>query len=281
MDVAQRLRAPGVDFMNADFGVIRSVPLSCRYQSVELLTATYRRHVFAKHAHETLALGVITEGCGSFWCRGVTHEARTGQVVLIPPGETHTGGSAGGDPLGYSMLYIPARGAQLYAAPPVLTDPALATALRVFTARVRRTDDPLSIESALAHALALLGRLSSGASRQRRHREPLAIRRVRAYIDEHCGDAIRLSDLALVADLNPEYLSRAFHGAVGLPPHAYLVQARVQKAKSLLAAGEPPATAAAAVGFVDQSHLTRHFKRHVGTTPARYQKYTRHASAPT
>ena len=60
--------------------------------------------------------------------------------------------------------------------------------------------------------------------------------------------------------------------AHGLPPHAYLLQLRLGHAKRLLAAGEAPAAVAAAVGFVDQSHLSRRFKGAFGITPGQYAR---------
>ncbi len=63
---------------------------------------------------------------------------------------------------------------------------------------------------------------------------------------------------------------RVFCKQVGLPPHAYLVQTRVARAKVLLSMRLPIAQVAADTGFTDQSHLNRHFKRIVGVTPRQY-----------
>lgn len=65
---------------------------------------------------------------------------------------------------------------------------------------------------------------------------------------------------------------RAFKRDHGLPPHAYRLHMRVGLAQRLLRAGDKPAQVALACGFVDQSHLTRSFKRIVGLTPSRYQR---------
>src|SRR5690606_41927249 len=60
--------------------------------------------------------------------------------------------------------------------------------------------------------------------------------------------------------------------ATGLPPHAYLNSVRIRQARRLLRAGVRPAEVAAEVGFTDQAHLSRHFKRVVGVPPAAYQR---------
>jgi AraC-like DNA-binding protein len=81
-----------------------------------------------------------------------------------------------------------------------------------------------------------------------------------------------LDELAAVAGATPFALLRAFQRAYGLPPHAYLVQLRVRRARELLERGVPPAVAAVSAGFCDQSHLSRHFRRIVGATPGLYQR---------
>jgi transcriptional regulator GlxA family with amidase domain len=55
-----------------------------------------------------------------------------------------------------------------------------------------------------------------------------------------------------------------------MPPHRYLLAQRILRARRLLEAGEPIAAVAAATGFVDQSHLHRHFRRGLDVTPAQY-----------
>jgi transcriptional regulator GlxA family with amidase domain len=78
--------------------------------------------------------------------------------------------------------------------------------------------------------------------------------------------------MAKAADISPFHLTRVFKKALGMSPHQYLTEVRVHSAHALLAAGgERPSLAevASAVGFSDQSHLTRQFKRILGTTPKR------------
>jgi len=81
-----------------------------------------------------------------------------------------------------------------------------------------------------------------------------------------------LDDLARATGVDRFRLSRAFKAAFGLAPHAYLVQLRLAKARRLLAAGQPPALVAMSLGFADQSHMGRWFRRAYGLTPARYRR---------
>ena len=104
---------------------------------------------------------------------------------------------------------------------------------------------------------------------------PEGERAVRAALDvlhERLVDPPTLEDLARVVGARPFPLLRAFKEATGLPPHAYLNSLRVRRARHLLRSGVRPARVAAEVGFTDQAHLSRHFKRVVGVPPAAYQR---------
>lgn len=72
-------------------------------------------------------------------------------------------------------------------------------------------------------------------------------------------------------DLSRYQLLRAFRTTMGVPPYAWLAQHRVHRARALLDAGLRPAEVAPLVGFADQAHLTRWFRRVLGVTPAAYR----------
>ena len=98
-----------------------------------------------------------------------------------------------------------------------------------------------------------------------------AVRAAVEHIGHHHERRIRLVDLAVIAAQTPFQLIRAFRREVGTTPHAYLVRVRVLAGTLRLAAGEPISSIATGVGFVDQAHFTRHFKRIHGTTPRVYR----------
>jgi AraC-like DNA-binding protein len=97
------------------------------------------------------------------------------------------------------------------------------------------------------------------------------VRRVREYLEGHYAESVPLPDLAQQVGVTASYLIRLFRLQVGLPPHAYQARIRVNRAQALLRQGVRPADVATETGYADQSHLTRHFRRVVGVTPARYQ----------
>jgi AraC-like DNA-binding protein len=128
-------------------------------------------------------------------------------------------------------------------------------------------EDRFSLEVALAEAVQALV-----ATRDARSDPSRPVRRALAFIRERLEESISLEELATHVGLDKFHLCRAFRAQVGLPPHAYLTHLRVARAKDLLHRGVRPSELAPLVGFYDQAQLTRHFRRLVGTTPARYGK---------
>jgi AraC-like DNA-binding protein len=99
-----------------------------------------------------------------------------------------------------------------------------------------------------------------------------AAERLRECLHDDCSSNLDLSTLAAQTGLSRFQALRAFKRHYGLPPHAYQLRVRVGIAQRSLREGRQPARVAAECGFVDQSHMTRHFKRLVGVTPAQYQR---------
>jgi len=96
--------------------------------------------------------------------------------------------------------------------------------------------------------------------------------RARTVLEERMADPPPLKQLATDLGTSPFALLRAFREAYGMPPHTWLTDARVRRARHLLDSGSAPAEAAVAVGFTDQPHLNRHFTRIVGVPPGAYQR---------
>jgi AraC-like DNA-binding protein len=98
-----------------------------------------------------------------------------------------------------------------------------------------------------------------------------AVRRAREFLLDHVGDEVRLDALAAVSGLHPHYLIQAFRRVFGIAPHQFQLQLRIQRATTELILNDSIAEIAYRLGFADQSHFSRVFKRFVGVTPARYR----------
>jgi AraC-like DNA-binding protein len=105
------------------------------------------------------------------------------------------------------------------------------------------------------------------------------LRRVTDHIREHLDHALTLAELGAVAYMSPYHFARLFHRTTGLPPHRFVVRARIDHAATLLAAPEPPiARISQLVGFRTPSHFTTVFRRLMGVTPSEYR--ARHLDLP-
>ena len=124
--------------------------------------------------------------------------------------------------------------------------------------------DRLSLEVALAEAVSAFALLGVAPDLTR------PVRRAMEYLRERLAESLTLDELSEYAGLDKFHLCRAFRAQIGLPPHAYLTHLRVQRAKELLKHGVRASELAPQVGLYDQSQLTRHFRRIVGTTPGRF-----------
>ncbi|MBD0417915.1 AraC family transcriptional regulator [Streptomyces sp. TRM S81-3] len=247
---------------------------------LDLLTARFDRHVYAPHAHDEYTVGVTIGGLEVIAYRGGRIHSGPGSIVVLEPGEMHTGGPAAPEGYAYRALYAdPALltdgnlGGLPHFREPVLDDPELAHALRAAHTDLTHCPDPLEAESRLPWLLTALARRHSTA-RAADDTVPGADRLARVVRDRLADELLAppsLASLATDLGLSRYQLLRAFRTTMGIPPYAWLAQYRVTRARRLLEAGLRPAEVASLVGFADQAHLTRWFRRVLGVTPAAYR----------
>jgi AraC family transcriptional regulator len=102
---------------------------------------------------------------------------------------------------------------------------------------------------------------------------PWQLRRAMDFMRADLSGNISLEQLASVCELSANYFARAFKKCTGVPPHRWLIEMRLEKAKDLLLNTKTPlAEVAVACGFADQSHLTKTFRRATGNTPAEWRR---------
>jgi AraC family transcriptional regulator len=110
-----------------------------------------------------------------------------------------------------------------------------------------------------------------------RHRlDDARLRRVLAYIEDHLAEDITVTDLANVACLSIFHFTRAFAATMGVPPHRYVSQRRLESAKVMIATGRASLREIALDSrFSSESSFTRAFRRTMGMTPAAYRRTLR------
>lgn len=241
----------------------------------------------ALHAHDTYQVCLSLDFPGEYRYWGSRHPVPVGSLSIIHPGEVHAARDLADRQRSttFRLLYAAPRLLQEAAATisdrpatapffaePVIRDHDLAARFRRFheatAAPTTRLDPDTRLLSLLTGLLVRHADTRFGLPWIGRERHAVSL--VRDYLEAHYADDPSLEQLARLANLSPFHLARAFRAEFGLPPHAYLIGVRTSRAKELLVSGLPVARVAAATGFFDQSHLTRHFKRLVGVPPGRY-----------
>ncbi len=255
---------------------------------IETIRAHFEGHAYDPHFHDSYLIGFTEQGVQQFHCRKALHSSTPGQVFLLEPGELHDGHAPARGGFTYSMLYLdphwlerelrglfedapgdcqPAFAKTLASEPELLA--VIAEAFQALQSRDLRIVRQAALDALLAKLarhLAWRPRLDSDP------RMPLVALRARDYLHAHMEQDLGLDELAWASGVDRFRLSRAFKAAFGITPHAYLVQLRLARARQLLASGQPPARVAMTLGFADQSHMGRWFRRAYGLTPAHYRR---------
>jgi AraC-like DNA-binding protein len=251
----------------------------------DVLHARFVRHAYSRHTHDEYVVGIIETGVQRLDLERDVHYSPAGSIVLINPGESHTGGPGVPDGYVYRTFYPSESLIRTVAAElgttsailpsfrkPVIADQYLYDVLFAFNRSLADPASALEQETHLRHAISLLvSRYTEpGSSKWPLEGAAPAIRRARQYLEESYPCDVSLSDLARACGSSPFHLARAFTAQFGLPPHAYLNNLRVMHAKRMIRSGARLVEVAYAVGYCDQSHLNRRFKKIVGVTPSQY-----------
>lgn len=254
---------------------------------IESVHAHFYGHAYDPHDHDEMLVGVTQKGLQRFNCHRTLHTSSPGRVILIEPGAVHDGHAPDAEGFAYTMLYLPQawmtamlqrRGlgdvSALQAAfRQTLTDDVLLhNAIQNAFHAVHDGEGKLARDQSLDRLIDLLARHISVRPPPVAEEAFSQMCRVRDYMHDAMAQDMGLDELARYAGIDRFRLTRQFQKAFGQPPHAYLVRLRLRTARMLLAQGFHPAQAAAQVGFADQSHFGRWFRRAYRITPAEYQQ---------
>jgi AraC-like DNA-binding protein len=250
----------------------------------QFLRGRFAGYAYDPHTHEHACFAMILGGAIRIRSRGQAFTARAGDLYAIEAEEPHAGQPVDDDGWSLRTLYADlnhyrerwAEGRNLGGtlAGPIVRDPGLAEA---FVRLHRASEEGAGLLAREHHLLVFLDRLFE------RHvlapqeppcarRESGAVRKARAFLDEHLDERVGLAEVAAATGLPEFRLYRAFVSEVGVSPHVYQRQVRVRRAGEWIRRGLPLGDIAVAAGFADQAHLTRVFRRSLGITPGAYRR---------
>jgi AraC-like DNA-binding protein len=251
----------------------------------EVFHARFVDYAYPPHVHDTWTVFIVDDG----WIRYDLEARRRGaggeQVTILPPHVVHDGRPAGSRGFRKRVLYLATevldeRLTGRAVDRPDIDQPALRRAVHALHRALGAPDDALEAEARLAtvgerlrahlgdHLLDVRDRPSSKLAGE-----------LRELLDGRLFESTTLAEAGWALGVSPAHLVRCFTHTFGIAPHQYVVARRIDAARKRLLGGEPIALVAAGVGFYDQAHFTRQFKRHVGIPPGRYALST-HGAAP-
>ncbi|KRE16259.1 AraC family transcriptional regulator [Bosea sp. Root483D1] len=258
---------------------IRSAPDG---EGIERIEAFFSGHAYDTHRHDTYAIGYTISGVQSFDHRGAQRDSTPGDLIVLHPDELHNGRAGIESGFRYRMAYIEpgqimtalARRASAipFIGNAVCRDGSLMRALVGLLGDVEHALEPLERDAAVGALAEALLRLDPSCALDGAETPAMrACERARDFLSESRDEAIDSTMLESVTGLDRYALARQFRRRYGTSPHYYLVMRRLERARLLIRRGEALAEAAAASGFADQSHMTRHFRRAYGQSPGRWR----------
>ena len=239
----------------------------------EVLHARFTDHAYPLHTHDAWTVFIVDDGVVRYDLGRHDRLAEPSMVSVLPPHVAHDGRPARAG--GYRKRVI-------YLEPDVLGEAVIgrsvdrpdvrATGLRGEVAGLHDAlvcaDDALDAETRLAFVVERI-RASFGMAQTpgTEPSRPDAADALRAFLDARLFDSVTLAEASTAVGATPTQAARAFSAAFGISPHVYVTGRRLDAARARILDGEPLADVAASVGFYDQAHLTRRFKRFLGVTP--------------
>jgi AraC-like DNA-binding protein len=242
----------------------------------EVFHARFAKHAYPAHAHGTWTLFIVDDGAIRYDLDRHPHGSDRSMVGLLPPHVAHDGRSATSHGYRKRVLYLDGDvfGEHLIGPAvdrPMIPDPSMYGRLSMVHELLVGADDAFEAESRLAFVVQQIrGHLSDRTDDKASIGGSALAEQLRALLDAHMLETLTLASAGRLLGASPAHLVRSFSKTFGVAPHAYRLGRRIEIARQRLLDGQPPADVAASVGFYDQSHFTRHFKRHVGATPGRY-----------
>ncbi len=240
------------------------------------------RHTFPCHIHHSFILGVITKGERVIHVDGQDVLLSTNDCFIINPHQPHSCQMPGETNHDYWIVSINSK--MMQAANRQKTGrnevphfssiriPDLELARELSCLSKRQSKGELITNTELFGLLdRFILRHADDQGTGQPVRDPSAIiRQVCTYIDDNAGQIIRLNELARMVHVSPFYLNRIFRETIGIPPYTYLLQTRIKQSMALLLQVESISEVSYQMGFSDQSHFSRFFKKNVGLTPRQF-----------
>ncbi|WP_337101870.1 AraC family transcriptional regulator [Paenibacillus sp. YIM B09110] len=242
---------------------------------VTALSASISDFKYKKHAHQEYAIGVTLRGVQHYNLEGSLQLSYQNGIMLFNPEQAHDGMAHDKTGLDYIMLYIEPK-LLLEAtdkkeivrfSTPIVYDHRLEQRiLRLSHAILSEKDEALCSELLLSLTDNLMQTNFSTDGK----RDSTLIRSAKDMLHANLEQVLKLDDICRELHLSKFQFIRLFKAHTGISPYQYFLNCKIERAKQIIVANRDVYSAVAACGFVDLTHLNKHFKSVYGTTAFEY-----------
>jgi AraC-type DNA-binding domain-containing proteins len=231
---------------------------------------------FPTHFHSSYNLGVVELGERDFCYRGERVFLKPNDIFIVQPFEPHSCISSNGVGHSYKVMSLQLD-SRCYFPQLVVRHSDLRSMIREFHTLAEYDRSSLRLEAllnAIVEALLLFAVTHSSDALTKD--TSTKISRAKHFIEANCLHDISLKEMSDAVCLSEYHFNRIFHKCYNLSPYAYYLICKVKKSQELLLDKNSVIDTAYDIGFFDQSHFTKLFKKHVGVTPGRYLRDNRY-----
>lgn len=242
---------------------------------ITALSASFTDFAYKKHSHREYAIGVTLRGIQHYNLDGSLQLSYPNGVMLFNPEQAHDGMAHNEAGLDYVMLYIdPAlfleaarkKDIVLFSNPIVYDFRLEQSILNLANAILSEKDGALCSELLLP----LTDRLIQTNLSTDYRKDNALIKKAKEMLHANLKNVLKLDAISKELDLSIFQFIRLFKAHTGISPYQYFLNCKIERAKQLIEKNKDVYEAVAQCGFVDLTHLNRHFKSVYGTTAYEY-----------
>ncbi|WP_025667194.1 AraC family transcriptional regulator [Aquimarina megaterium] len=252
--------------------------------NLELFKGSFTSHQFKPHFHESYTIIFMDYGIGDYSNDSSNFILSTGSILVFNPYEVHTGKPVKNSPWNFLTMYVPigimkkAMGTLNSSIElPVFKENIITNKVlfkkgkTVFPNLIYNQHNPKSEYLLMDFLKELIQRYAHTEINNEPISEKFIVaKQIKEYLHNHYLEEVSIHDLSNLTGISEYGLIKSFKQHYQLPPHQYLVNLRIEKAKKLLTERLSATEVAYQSGFFDQSHFTRHFKKIIGITPKQF-----------
>lgn len=250
-----------------------------KWAGITVLSASFTDFTYKKHCHEEYAFGVTLSGVQQYHLDGSLELSYPHGVMLFNPEQVHDGKAQDKTGLTYVMLYLEPnmllelleRKELIRFSSPVVYDYRLEQSiLNLSNAILKASDEALCSELLLS----FVNKFSNPGLNTAYKKDDVLTKKAKEMIYYNLEDVLKLDDICKELNISKFKFIRVFKANTGLSPYQYFLNCKISLAKRLIERNRDVYSAVSDCGFVDLTHLNRHFKSIYGTTAFEYLKLT-------